>query len=149
MFESFKMRLLERLRRYFPGAKQQREAYTGSGGFEQRDFDRYPVSFPVRISGKDKNRSPFEEESRLQDVSGNGAMFITRYPDRYYPGQLLQLSILLDAAEDVQACISNEAAVVRIHPHHCELSDPSGLAGIAVRFHYTFDFERVDPGHGW
>lgn len=149
MFDSLKMRLLGRLRRFFPGADRQKQEQTTRAVSGQRSFARYAVSFPVLVAGKDPDRSPFEEKSKLQDVSGNGAMFITRFPDRYYPGQFLQISILLDAAEDVRARISNEATVIRIRPHTPGPSDPPGHAGVAVHFHCAFDFERTDSGHGW
>lgn len=148
MFESVKMGLLKRLRQYFSGAGRQQVHVEDQFSPEQRGFDRYAMSFPVVVSGNDFTQTPFEEKSRLQDVSGNGAMFLTRFPDRYYSGQFLQLSIMLDAADDVQARISNEATVVRIHQLSSESLDPSMQTGIAVKFHYAFDFERIDSGHG-
>ncbi|MFO7930706.1 MAG: PilZ domain-containing protein [Thermodesulfobacteriota bacterium] len=149
MFDSLKTRLLGRLRSFFPGAGRQQEESFARKNSGQRSFARYAVSFPVLVAGNDPANEQFEEKSRLQDVSGSGAMFITRFPDRYFPGQFLQLSILLDTAEDVQARISNEATVVRIHPQSQEASDPRPRAGVAVHFHCAFDFERTDSGHGW
>lgn len=149
MFDSLKKRLFGRLRRCFAGAGRQQEEPFARKNSDQRSFARYAVSFPVLVAGNDPAHAQFEEKSQLQDVSGSGAMFITPFPDRYYPGQFLQLSILLDTAEDVQARISNEATVVRIHPQSRQASDPRPRAGVAVHFHCSFDFERTDSGHGW
>ncbi|MBS3754138.1 MAG: PilZ domain-containing protein [Desulfobacterales bacterium] len=112
---------------------------------EQRDFDRYCVSFPIMVSGNDPHSQPFEEKSLLRDVSGSGAQFISSYPGRYFPGQLLHISIQLDAADDVRARIYNEASVVRTHPPEPVDDDLSGQAQrIAIKFHCAFDFERLD-----
>lgn len=148
MFESVKKPLLAFFKRCFPGAAQPSRPESGLTSSEQRGFDRYPVSFPVLVSGSDTDLAPFEEKSRLQDVSGNGAMFITKNPALYFPGQFLRLSILLDASEDVQARISNEAHVVRIDRQDSSSLGASRQAGIAVEFDCTFDFQRIDPGRG-
>ncbi|MFW6284194.1 MAG: PilZ domain-containing protein [Desulfosalsimonas sp.] len=115
-------------------------------GFDKRSFDRYEMTFPVRISGKDCQNRPFKEITRLQDVSGSGALFLTGFPDRYYVGQDIDVAIMLDAAEDVQACIRNQASVVRIHcPQDCGAKSDAGLQGIAVCFYQAFDFQRMAP----
>lgn len=146
MFESFKKRLSKIFRRSFSGADSRPRGETDRADSEQRGFSRYPVGFPVIISGNGADSAPFEEKSRLRDVSGSGAMFLTKYPARYYPGQFLRLSILLDAPKDVQARINNEAHVVRIHPQEPASPDSSCQTGIAVRFSCEFDFQRIDSG---
>ncbi|MFP4452483.1 MAG: PilZ domain-containing protein, partial [Desulfobacterales bacterium] len=92
MFEFVKKPLLAFFKRCFPGAAQPSRPESGLTASEQRGFDRYPVSFPVLVSGNDADLAPFEEKSRLQDVSGSGAMFITQNPALYFPGQFLRLS---------------------------------------------------------
>ncbi|MCF8110089.1 MAG: PilZ domain-containing protein [Desulfobacteraceae bacterium] len=145
MFESAKKRLSEFFKTSSSDAGSRLRRKQEPAGSEQRGFDRYSVGFPVIISGNDADSAPFEEKSRLQDVSGSGAMFLTKYPARYYPGQFLQLSILLDASKDVQARINNEANVVRIHHQEPGFPDSSRQAGIAVSFSRAFDFQRIDP----
>ncbi|MFP3980967.1 MAG: PilZ domain-containing protein [Desulfobacterales bacterium] len=138
--------MLERIKRFFaktqPGEKTLPDP---EKSLEQRDFNRYCVSFPVMVSGNDPHRQPFEEKSLLKDVSGSGALFISSSPGKYFPGQLLRISIQLDAADDVRARIYNEASVVRIHPPEPVDDDLSGRAQrIAIKFHCAFDFERLD-----
>ena len=146
MIESGKMVWWQRIKRFFVKAPAGEKSPAGKGkSLDQRDFDRYCVSFPIMVSGNDSHSQPFEEKSLLRDVSGSGALFISSYPGRYFPGQLLRISIQLDAADDVRARIYNEASVVRIHPPEPVDDELSGQAQrIAIKFHCAFDFERLD-----
>lgn len=145
MVESGKKGLRERIRRLFAKGPPDPDGVSIKKSLEQRDFDRYQVAFPIMVSGADPGNQAFEEKSLLQDVSGSGARFISAFPGRYYPGQLLQISILLDASDDVRACIHNEASVVRIHPPEPEdIEVSSQTQRIAIKFHSAFDFERLD-----
>jgi len=111
----------------------------------KRSFNRFPIEFEVIASFIGDDVYPDSERSELHDVSGGGAMFISRFPERYYPGQLLKLDIFLAGTEDVRACIKTEASVVRIH--QLEMNDPEKSdvkTGVAVKFHKPFEFERID-----
>jgi hypothetical protein len=111
----------------------------------KRSFDRFSIEFEVIASVIDSAEHQGSERSELHDVSGGGAMFISRFPERYYPGQLLKLDIFLAGTEDVRACIKTEASVVRIH--QLEVNDLEGSvikSGVAVKFHKPFEFERID-----
>lgn len=73
-------------------------------------------------------------------------MFVSRNPENYYPGQLLNISIMLDGTNDVRAQIRTEATVVRIH-HDIKAGAQASekqVAGIAVQFDRSFEFERID-----
>lgn len=111
----------------------------------KRSFDRFPIEFEVIASVIDNDEFPDIERSELHDVSGGGAMFISRFPERYYPGQLLKLDIFLAGTEDVRACIKTEASVVRVHQLESGDQEETGAkTGIAVKFHKPFEFERMD-----
>jgi hypothetical protein len=111
----------------------------------QRSFDRFHIEFEVIASVIDSDEHQDSERSELHDVSGGGAMFISRLPGRYYSGQLLKLDIFLAGTEDVQACIKTEASVVRIHQIEMNDLEESGVKiGVAVKFHKPFEFERID-----
>ena len=146
MLEPLKMRLWGLVRRIFPPGRSPelaREPDEDPHG-DKRSFDRYQITFPVRVSGNDAHGQPFEETTRLQDVSGSGALFLSRFPDRYHVGQELDIAIVLDAAKDVRACIRNAATVVRIHPPEAMgAAFEPGLEGIAVNFCQAFDFQRM------
>ncbi|MBS3809403.1 MAG: PilZ domain-containing protein [Desulfobacterales bacterium] len=133
-------------RRFFAPTRSGEHAGAGEQSLEQRSFYRYSVEFPVVVSGNDSDKQPFTEKSVLQDVSASGAMFLSGFPRRYHPGQILQISILLNPADDVRARIKNEATVVRVDQPAGDASDSAGkIWGVAVEFHSSFDFERIDP----
>lgn len=114
---------------------------------DQRGFDRYAVSFPVIISGKDVKGGENHEKTVLHDISGSGAMFMSQTPEKYYPGQLLKVSIMLDGTNDVRARIRTEATVIRIHHNGTLVAEnrpDSASTGIAVQFDRSFEFERID-----
>jgi hypothetical protein len=111
----------------------------------QRDFDRFPIEFEVRINFIDGDGEEIEDRAGLHDISGSGAMFVTRIPEKYYLGQELHLKIFLAGTDDVRACIKSESTVVRIQKINNESSkNPAPVIGIAVKFQKTFEFERVD-----
>lgn len=111
----------------------------------QRTFDRFPIEFEVVVSLIDSKGEIFRDKAGLHDVSGSGAMFITRNPEKYHLQQQLDLKIYLAGTDDVRACIKAESTVVRMQKFADpeQDNDPS-LTGIAVKFHKTFEFERVD-----
>jgi hypothetical protein len=108
----------------------------------KRSFDRFSIEFEVIVSVIDSADHPGSERSELHDVSGGGAMFISRLSERYYPGQLVKLDIFLAGTEDVRACIKTEASVVRVHPLEVNDQEKSNArTGVAVKFHKPFEFE--------
>ena len=110
-----------------------------------RSFNRFPLEFEVAVSLIDSDGHRIRERSELHDVSGGGAMFISRMPEKYYPGQLLKLDIFLAGTQDVRACVKTEASVVRIHRIETDDEKESGLkTGVAVKFNKPFEFERID-----
>lgn len=114
---------------------------------DPREFSRHWISFPVIVSwGEGFINGTDQEKTVLKDISGGGALFVSRNPENYYPGQLLHLSIMLDGTNDVRAQIRTEATVVRIH-HEDKADGPASEkqpAGIAVQFDRSFEFERID-----
>jgi hypothetical protein len=111
----------------------------------KRDYDRFPLEFEVVVSFFDSNGEMINDRAALHDVSGSGAMFFTKIPEKYYLEQALQLKIYLAGTDDVRGCIKTEAFVVRIkEPNDDQQGKGLSLTGIAVKFHKTFEFERVD-----
>jgi len=112
----------------------------------QRDFRRYPIELNVSVAFGDEIAGSDDDKGDLQDISGGGALFVPCHPEQYYTGQQIEVTIFLASTNDVQACIRTEATVVRIET----IMDPKAgeTACVAVRFEQTFDFERMDSGHG-
>ena len=116
----------------------------------KRAFNRFPIEFEVVVTVLDGGEYQDQERSELHDVSGGGAMFISKMPEKYYPGQHLKLDIFLAGTEDVRACIKTEASVVRIHQLEADGPEQSDVrTGIAVKFHKPFEFERIDGSLLW
>jgi len=110
----------------------------------QRDFDRFPIEFEVRVSFVDNNDKEIHDRAALKDVSGSGAMFITRMPEKYYPGQILTVTIFLAGTDEVSACMRGKASVVRIHQIKSDVGGKNfDKKGIAVKFNEPFDFKRI------
>ncbi len=113
----------------------------------KRDFDRFPVEFQVGVWCQDKDGKAVYDEAELHDVSGNGAMFMTLFPERYYEGQALKLTIFLSGPRDVRAAIRTEGSVVRIlHAKDGHKHAGRQKTGIAVHLNKPFEFERMS-GH--
>lgn len=137
---------IKRFLEFFKQPPEQKPAVTPHRQAYQRSYDRYPIEFEVIVTRKDPGRQDASERCALQDVSGGGAMFISRFPEQYRPGQLLKLDIFLAGTENVRACIKTEATVVRIHPIEKKEGKVENFgSGVAVQFHQPFEFERIDP----
>jgi hypothetical protein len=108
----------------------------------QRAFRRYPLEFDVSVRFAGNQTTPETDEGELQDISGGGAMFFPRRPEKYFTGQQIETKIYLAGTQDVQACVRSEATVVRVEG----AEDPVAVQSVrvAVRFDRTFDFERMD-----
>ncbi len=143
-------------RKYLPGRifRKKKEQFSGLPiddsdhmTREYREFPRHWVSFPVIVSwGEGVQNGSDHEKTVLKDISGGGALFVSRNPENYYPGQLLNISIMLDGTSDVRAQIRTEATVIRIH-HDMKAGmqvPEKQPAGIAIQFDRSFEFERID-----
>ncbi len=136
---------IKRLLKFFKRVSVQEPEVPSDQKSYKRSFNRFPIEFEVIASAIDTAEHQDSERGELHDVSGGGAMFISRLPERYYPGQVLTLDIFLAGTEDVRACIKTEASVVRLH--QIETNDPKDTdvkTGVAVKFLKPFEFERID-----
>jgi hypothetical protein len=138
---TYSNRMMEFFKRFFSGKKQQEIATS----IYQRDYDRFHMEFEVLVTLIDSNGEKHFDRAELHDISGSGAMFFTRMPDKYHIDQTLQLKIYLAGTDDVRGCVKAESNVVRMQRlNHTDSGQASNLTGIAVKFQKTFEFERVD-----
>ena len=111
----------------------------------QRAYERYPIAFEVIVTRTGPVHENVSERCALKNVSGGGAMFISRFPKRYAPGQRLALDIFLAGTPDVRASFKTEATVVRLHdPLKHQKHTDCAETGVAVQFHQPFEFTRMD-----
>jgi len=81
---------------------------------DQREFERYPVSFSVEVSAINGQGDLFKEDAQLRDISGGGANLVTQQSDRYFIGQKVNLKIRLPGAEDLKGGMNGHGMVVWI-----------------------------------
>ena len=109
---------------------------------DRRDFDRFPIEFPIEVSGKDSDGRTHREKTTLDDISGEGAKFITHHPDRYFPNQPLDLTIYLPGTKAVKARMKGRAKVVRIGDTG-DIPKGGGIR-IAVKLHTSLQLTRIE-----
>ena len=109
---------------------------------DKREFNRFPIEFVLEVSSEDSEGKEFKERTVLNDISGDGAKFITQQARKYFPGQSLEMTIYLPGPNDVKADVRGKATVVRIDPS-C-IGEKSQEMSIAVTFDAPLHFERVD-----
>ncbi len=62
---------------------------------DRRDFDRFPADFEIEVAAQDSEGRKYKEKTVLRNISGGGAKFITQQDGKYFPGQLLEMTIML------------------------------------------------------
>ncbi len=102
------------------------------------------MDFIVAVSGEDGAGNRFEDKADLNDVSGEGAKFLTQNYDKYFLGQELDLTIFLPGTHEMEAHLTAKAIVVRIDLPNGTLKGSGPLGrGIAVKFETHLNFETM------
>lgn len=111
---------------------------------DKREFERFPIDFVLEVYSEDVDGKKFEDQAVLEEVSGGGAKFLTQKSDRYFPGQLLNINILLPGTDEMEAHMKAKAIVVRIDPSNASEKDNKNQArNIAIKFETRFNFEKI------
>lgn len=112
---------------------------------DSREFDRFPMELVLEVSAEDIKGNKYKDEVVLNDISGGGAKFMTQQAGKYFPGQLLEMTICLPGTDDVKACMRAKATVVRVEAFsNSGIGEKSQGIGIAVELAFPLDFERLD-----
>jgi hypothetical protein len=61
---------------------------------DRRDFDRFPADFEIEVAAEDSEGKKYKEKTVLRNISGGGAKFITQQDGKYFPGQILEMTVL-------------------------------------------------------
>jgi len=111
---------------------------------DKREFERLPIDFVLEVYSEDVEGEKFEDKTVLEDVSGGGAKFLTQRPYMYFPGQLLEITVLLPGIDEMEAHMKAKAIVVRIDPlNDSEKANKSPEGCIAVKFETHLNFART------
>jgi len=70
---------------------------------DRRKFDRFPIDFVLEVYSEDVEGKKFKDKPVLEDISGEGAKFLTQNSDMYFPGQLLEITVFLPGTDEVEA----------------------------------------------
>jgi hypothetical protein len=111
---------------------------------ENREFKRHAIDFMLEVSGEYTAGNKYKDKAIVVNVSGEGAMFITRLADKYFLDQSLELIIYLPGTDDVNARMRGKVTVVRIESLvDSGIKEKDQRISIAVRLDMPFCFERV------
>jgi hypothetical protein len=110
---------------------------------DTRHFERFSIDFTIEVIAYGRDGGKHREKTILEDISGEGARFLTGRAERYFVGQTLEVSIYLPETDEVKASMKGKAKVVRIGP--CSNADSSGQSqpvSVAVKLDNPLSFER-------
>jgi len=113
----------------------------------QRDFERFPLDFPVEIIGKSRSGEPFSDGGKMSNVSGSGLCFSTAHAHWYAVGQKVTVHIFMPGTDELDASMASDARVIWIHfpeQQKCS-SEEKALIGIAMDGCLDFAISRIDP----
>ncbi len=111
----------------------------------QRDFERFPLDFPVEVTGKSRSGEPFSDSGKMNNVSGGGVCFSTAHAHWYVVGQKVTVHICMPGTDELDASMASDARVVWIHfPEQQKGSgEEHALIGIAMDGCMDFAINRV------
>ena len=111
---------------------------------DKRQFDRFRIDFVLKVYALNVDGKKFEDVAGLEDISGEGAKFLTQKSDMYFPGQLVKITILLPGTDEMEAYMKAKGIVVRVDSSNDhEKNNKSSTGSIAVKFETRFNFETI------
>ncbi len=103
------------------------------------------MDYILEVFFGDMNGKKIEDTVVSKEFSGEGATFLTQKAEIYFPGQLLELTVLLPETDEMKACMKTKATVLRIEPFKGSMNASENRdCTIAVEFKAGLKFECVD-----
>jgi len=110
---------------------------------DRRNFDRFPITFQMEVAAENSEGEKYQDTTVLENISGEGANFITQQADKYFLGQSLELIIHLPDNDEVKAQMRGKATVIRLDPSSSSVTNGKSHAmSIAVKLDTPLHFER-------
>lgn len=108
----------------------------------KREYERYPVSLKVQVSGMDEQGGRFNDAASLKDISGGGANLLTEHAEHYFLGQKVDIRISLPGSDKFNAEMNGHGMVVWMsedskHP------DKNDCASIGLSMNDLLAFEHL------
>lgn len=111
---------------------------------ERRNYNRKDLDLFIQVRGENCDGIPFEELSRLVNISGGGAQFISSSIHNYFQGQVLETSVVLPETQEVKGSLNTTATVTRLN--HKTLPDKTfkdKRVKVSVCFKHHFKLKRA------
>jgi len=101
---------------------------------KQREFERYPLDFLVKITGESRTGESFSDCGRMSNISGNGLCFATDHSDWYALGQILEIHVCLPGTDELHASMASDARVIwiRFPSQEKDVEEENALVGMAM-----------------
>jgi len=105
---------------------------------DRRAHVRYQSALETEVSVYADGRIELIESTRIKDISGSGAQFVSKRIEYYSIGQTLQLLIHLPGARGEKQTIECEAQVVWVNDQGKSLE-----SSISIAMNYMFDTAQI------
>lgn len=90
-------------------AKEQQMSHQSENG---REFERYCITLNAEVKSIGERANELSEITKLQDISGGGARFVTAHPDYYGIGKKVDLIIQLPGGDTLNTKMEGAGRVV-------------------------------------
>ncbi len=112
---------------------------------DKRQYQRHDLDFFLHIEGENSEGQPFEEKTRLVNVSGGGAQFVTNSSHNYYEGQVLETSVVLPQTREVKGRMDTTATVVWLaQENHTDSIAEKQRLKVSICFKRNLELIRTD-----
>ncbi|MFQ5345912.1 MAG: PilZ domain-containing protein [Mariprofundus sp.] len=112
----------------------------------QRNFERFPLDFSVRVSGVSPSNETFSDHGEMHNVSGSGVCFSTRHPEWYTIGQSLLVHVCLPGTDQLDAGMESSATVAWVFSGQ-GAEHGGGQAQVGIAMDGCMSFETSSAGH--
>ena len=108
---------------------------------ERRKCERYIIGFFLEVSAHDSVGKKYRDKTVLKNISREGAQFVTKLSDKYYPGQQLKITIYLPETDKVNARMTGKASVIRIDlPDKSKINHEDKEIAVTIKIDSPFLF---------
>ncbi len=116
----------------------------------RRAFERHPLEFEVDISTVSGTIKHPIERTVLNNISGDGACFLSNRPESYSNGQRIALNIHMPDTGKIDACMEGRATIIWIGDTHAPEAGKAHRVPVGISMDNLLSFQQsprdTDPG---
>jgi len=109
---------------------------------DRRAFERHPLEFEVDISTVSGTEKHPVERTVLNDISGDGACFLSNRPESYSTGQRIVLNIHMPGSGKMDVCMEGQATIVWIGGAQTTGSGKTQQAPVGISMDSLLSFQQ-------